>query len=123
MKKALAMAFLVMSAGTTMMAQVLPAYFDEASSGRTVTVAVDSIIELRLAENPATAHMWKADNLDARFFKIVSDDFDLEQGVRVFKVKCLRMGGGDAKFIYIRPWEGDLNPAKTFKITLDVTRH
>lgn len=132
MNKALIMAVLILSTGTAAMAQEdgamgitapdLPAYFDEAYSGNSVSVAAGSVIEIRLAENPATGYTWNADNLDTRSFQIVYDDFDLEQRVRVFKVKCLRMGSANLEFIYAKPWEGNTNPGKTFNMKLNVAQ-
>ncbi|MCX5784185.1 MAG: protease inhibitor I42 family protein [Elusimicrobia bacterium] len=135
MKKILAAALLVVSAGMAVMAQEpagnmkimapnLPAYFDESFNGQVVDVAVDSIVEIRLSENASTGYMWVADRLDTRSFQLVSEDYDLEKGVRIIKVRCLKMKTGDLKFNYVRPWENGSNiiPVKTFRLKLNVVR-
>ena len=137
MKNIIAMAALVLlvTAGTAVMAQEpagdmkitapnLPAYFDESFNGQVVDVAVDSIVEIRLSENAGTGYMWVADGFDARSFQLVSEDYNLEKGVRIIKVRCLKMQTGDLKFNYVRPWENGSNiiPVKTFRLKLNMVQ-
>ncbi|MCX5786219.1 MAG: protease inhibitor I42 family protein [Elusimicrobia bacterium] len=133
MKKLIAAMFIAISAGTFALAQEtgngakiaapnLPAYFDESAAGKVFAVPVDGTIEIRLAENPATGYMWSADKPDTRIFQIVSDEFVAAKGVRVFKLKCLRMGSAVLKFAYTRPWEENVNPAKTFHMKFEVVQ-
>lgn len=127
MKKILLMALLVMSAGTAAMAQGTSEYFVEKNSGQILKVAVDSTIEIRLAENPDTGFMWIVNVLNTKYFRLISDVYNPTEGVRIFRLKPLRIitpGNWDLEIVYRRPWlwEKDNRPEKTFLSSFNVVQ-
>ncbi|MFA6434408.1 MAG: protease inhibitor I42 family protein [Elusimicrobiales bacterium] len=134
MKKALFAAFFIASAGAAAIAQEpqgnpamtateRTASYDETSNGGIIDAAVATVIEIRLPENASTGYAWIADGLDTEYLKIVSEDYDLNKGLHIFKVECLKSGKKDLKFNYLRPWENanTVNPIKKFRMTVEIT--
>jgi inhibitor of cysteine peptidase len=96
----------------------------DADSGKTVELAVGAPLVIDLEENGTTGYAWALDGSVPDVLKAAGDEFQppADTGVvgaagrRVFEYKAAVAGEGDLKLVYVRSWEKDVAPAKTFTV-------
>jgi inhibitor of cysteine peptidase len=97
--------------------------------GRTIDVPVGSTIEVRLAENPTTGYRWAVESAGGPAIAGVDDRFEPEQpprigsgGIRVFRFRATKQGGGVLALRHWQPWSGESSIIERFSVDLEVTR-
>ena len=95
--------------------------------GATVNVDEGNIIELSLESNPTTGFSWAVTTIDESVLMQTGDPtFESESdglgsgGIETFQFETVRPGSTTLELAYRRSFEQDVEPAKTFKITLNV---
>ena len=95
-------------------------------NGKTTAVVKGNVLVIRLESQPGTGYAWRIgkyekDNLDFAG-ETTAQGSDLPGGIeyQVFRFKTLKAGSASAELEYVRSWEQDKPPVKTFKINLDI---
>ena len=111
-------------------AQGVVLVLDEQAAGKTIAAAVGRRIEVRLPGNPTTGYSWVLKSIggdavrslgDPAFTRPAEDAARVGAGgTFVFSLLAEKPGTAEVTFIYVRPWERDKAPAKTFAVTFDV---
>lgn len=79
--------------------------------GRTVEIEAQSLLTVRLKENPTTGYQWKVES--AGGLEVLSDNFERigdgigAAGVRVFKFRAVETGSHKLSLRNWREWEGE----------------
>ncbi|MCX6056312.1 MAG: protease inhibitor I42 family protein [Chloroflexi bacterium] len=96
-------------------------------NGQTISVKAGDSFTLTLAGNPTTGYVWELSELDQTFVSLTGDpDYRADSnltgagGVYTYKFNALKAGTTTLKLIYRRPWEKDISPLETFKVTVEV---
>ena len=91
----------------------------EAEAGRTVQVAPDTLVRLRLPENPSTGYRWTMTMSPAACLRIGSDGFERPDGtapgrggMRVIAISAVTAPSCALTLAYRRPWESE-TPAES----------
>jgi len=101
----------------------------ELDSGQTRSVAVGSIVEVRLTGNPTTGFGWALDRIDGDAVSFVGESYAPDDpiegrvgsgGTFLMTFRADRPGKATAHLVYRRDWETDVPPADTFTVTLSV---
>jgi predicted secreted protein len=104
----------------------------ESDNNREVNVPAGDILVVRLSSNPTTGYGWQVTRNDGQLLKAAgkpkfqgsSSGRMGAGGQQVFRFKAPDYGGIDAVLglQYSRPFEKDKPPAKTFQVTVHVTK-
>ncbi|HEX2958540.1 MAG TPA: protease inhibitor I42 family protein [Chitinispirillaceae bacterium] len=92
--------------------------------GRTVEVEAQSIVTIRLDENPTTGYRWNVETADR--LELVGDSFEKTGdsigagGVRVFQFRTLGAGSHRLSIKKWRDWEGESSIIERFYVTIVV---
>jgi len=97
-------------------------------NGENVSLFAGQELIIQLDGNPTTGYTWETKDLDTNLFRQVGDvQFTSSNpklvgsgGVQTLTLKVLNTGTGTLTLIYHRPWEKDVQPAKTFSVTVTV---
>ncbi len=99
----------------------------ESMDGQTVTVKAGESFTIKLSGNPTTGYGWQMADVDT---SIVQQDgktaykMDLpiagSGGMYTYHFKTVSAGTTTLNFKYLRSWEKDKAPYKTFTITIEV---
>jgi inhibitor of cysteine peptidase len=102
----------------------------EADNGKSVTVKVGDLVAISLKGNPTTGYSWRTAKLDGKSIEQSGDPkytVDAHQpgmvgvgGMFVFIFKATKPGKTEVNLEYVRPWEKNKKPAKTFTATIEV---
>lgn len=102
----------------------------EKDSGTTVSLHVGDILEVTLEGNPSTGYMWQRTAGGEDVLKQVgqpeikySDKNKRIVGAPAdvcFRFEAVPRGNVTLKLAYLRPWEKDVKPAKTFEVPVEV---
>ncbi len=99
----------------------------EDMNGQTVTVKAGETFTIKLSGNPTTEYGWKLAEVDASILKQAEDagykpDMPItgSGGTYTYKFTAQTAGTTTLNFDYVRPWEKDKPPYKTFSITIEV---
>ena len=92
-------------------------------------VSVGEEITITLESNPSTGYQWQfgydSEKLEfvSQEFVVTSKDINLvgAPGAEMFVFKALAQGESEITFLYLRPWETDVEPEKLlyYKITVE----
>ena len=103
---------------------------EEKDSGTSVSLHVGDRLEVTLEGNPSTGYTWQKISGGERVLKQVgqpesrsSDTNKRIIGAPVkmcFRFEAIDRGNTKLQLAYLRPWEKDVKPAKTFEVTVDV---
>ncbi|MDD1645617.1 MAG: protease inhibitor I42 family protein, partial [Methanomicrobiales archaeon] len=105
----LAVGFLV--AGLLMTGCTSSAVYDESSNGQTISVAKDSLVTIRLKENPTTGYSWQVQVTEG--LSIVHDEYIPDKvpagmvgsgGTHSWTVQPQDAGTFTFSAIYMQPW-------------------
>jgi len=92
----------------------------------TVLVRKGEIVTIRLASQPGTGYSWQFASDNSKVAALEGQPEIIPQGKafpgevesQVFHVRILRDGKAHLELKYVRPWEKEALPAKTFRVTL-----
>lgn len=100
----------------------------EQDEGQTVTIARKGTLVVRLKSQLGTGYGWQVKRNDGRRLKLLGPpDQESPQGGlpggeehQIFRFKALRSGTTLLELHYVRPWEKDARPSKTFRLRVRV---
>jgi inhibitor of cysteine peptidase len=99
----------------------------EKDNDSTVTIAKGDTLVIRLEAQLGTGYGWQVVKNDTARLKslgepLVEPGQGLAGGVehQVFRFGVLKSGSGTVELHYMRPWEKDVPPTKTYRITVQV---
>ena len=96
----------------------------ESDSGRELSVAVGDAIEIALPENPGTGYRWIVKAGGEPCLSLESERFERgaavpgRGGVHRWTFKVIAAGSAAIEMNYLRPWEKNVPPARSFMIKL-----
>lgn len=100
------------------------------SDGKTVEASVGRAIRVELSGNPTTGYSWIVSKIEGESLKQVgqveyasSADRLGAGGVFAAAFKPVKPGRTTISMEYRRPWEKNVKPAETFKVTVEVKEH
>jgi predicted secreted protein len=102
----------------------------EKENGKKVYIAKGDLLSIKLETQPGTGYGWEIAKYDSTRTKLVKDSVQegsgsgMPGGVEhyVFLFKALTRGSAELKLIYVRSWEKEVEPAKTFSIKLQIRK-
>lgn len=113
--------------GIILMATGCTQSITEAMNGQTVKVKVGEPFDIKLRGNPTTGYGWQIADFDTG---VVRQDKEAAYkadslltgagGTYTYQFKVTGAGTTRLNFNYLRPWEKDVPPYKTFTITIEV---
>jgi inhibitor of cysteine peptidase len=97
-------------------------------NGENVRLFAGQELIIHLDSNPSTGYTWETKDLDTNMFMQVGDTSFTSSnpnlvgsgGTQTLTLKVLNAGTNTLTLIYHRPWEKDVQPAKTFSVTATV---
>jgi inhibitor of cysteine peptidase len=99
----------------------------EDMNGQTVTVKTGETFIIKLSGNPTTGYGWQLTNVDETILKQVNNPsykpdtlMTGSGGTYTYKFTAQSAGTTTLNFSYLRSWEKNVPPYKTFTITLMV---
>ena len=103
---------------------------NEASNGQTVELSTGQVMELRLAENPATGFRWHVSSPGDPACHIVSDAYEQPPspgkpgagGTHVWQVQAVRPGLCNLGLSYARSWDTGATSARSFSVQIRVSQ-
>ncbi len=101
--------------------------FTEADNGGSYTLDVGDTVKVVLDGNPTTGFMWAVASPEKRL-KVVDSTFVPSSplcgagGTYTFTFKAADHGKEALLLTYRRPWEKEVEPAKTFKVDLAIKK-
>jgi inhibitor of cysteine peptidase len=98
-----------------------------ADNGKKVQVAPDTVVQITLDSNVTTGYSWKLAPLESRVVEKTKQEYiapDSQRagagGEEVWTFTTRAAGETPLRLEYVRPWEKDVAPAKTFEVTVVV---
>jgi inhibitor of cysteine peptidase len=101
-----------------------------ADNGKTVAAVVGQTIVISLEGNITTGYGWQTAELGGQAVESLGKPAYVTRphaagivgvgGTFTFRLKAVRPGTSALKLIYVRPWEKDVPPEKTFAVTIKV---
>ncbi len=101
---------------------------NENDSGKTVEIGVGDDLDVMLPGNPTTGYAWELIPLDLNVLSRVKTKFFANNnmmgagGVEVITLHAVAAGKGEVKLIYHRSFEHDVEPLKTFELTVIIKK-
>lgn len=96
-------------------------------NGTTVNLSNDDLFEIELVGNASTGYSWQVLPYDSTVIKQVGepefkskDDRVGSAGIITFRFQTIADGQTDLQLVYIRKWEENKPPAKTFSMKIVV---
>ncbi|MBI5232127.1 MAG: protease inhibitor I42 family protein [Coriobacteriales bacterium] len=104
-----------------------PLELTEADSGSTQEMQTGQLAVITLDANPSTGYEWQVDGeVPAQLAQSGEPEFEAESdaigagGKERWSFMAKETGEGTLKLIWLRPWEKDTPPAKTFEVKVSV---
>lgn len=104
--------------------------FSMADDGHSVEVPLGAVVTIRLEGNITTGYSWQTAQLAGEALESLGKPDYVEKphapgmvgvgGVFVFKFKAVKPGKAAVRLVYLRPWEKDKPPERTFGLTVEV---
>lgn len=97
-------------------------------TGKSFEVQVDTVVEVRLPENPTTGFRWKAYDVDEAHLRQQEARFESggpavgEGGTRIFQFRAVAPGRAVLRLKLFREWEGDASILDRFEVTLSLKK-
>jgi inhibitor of cysteine peptidase len=100
----------------------------DSNNGENVRLFAGQELIIQLDGNPTTGYTWETKDLDTKMFAQVGEvQFTSSNpklvgsgGTQTLTLKVLNAGTSTLTLIYHRPWEKDVQPIKTFSVTVTV---
>ncbi len=101
------------------------AQVDEKSNGDQIKLATGETLEVCLSENRTTGYKWALES-SGDVCSLVNDNFQPghaagEPGLHCWQFRAERAGGSSIELSYSRTWGEEKTPARTFKLTVQVS--
>ncbi len=93
-------------------------------NGRTIEVEAQSVVTVRLDENPSTGYRWNIETAEG--LELVGDNFERIRdtigagGVRIFQFRASKAGSHRLNIRKWRDWEGESSIIERFYVTIVV---
>ena len=108
-----------------------PIVVELANSGATATISTGDLLDARLESNPTTGYGWEVIEVDETILARQEEPEYVEArgeplqvmgagGWQVFHFKANQAGQTTLKMVYRRSWETDVEPERTFELTVVV---
>lgn len=104
-----------------------PLVVGQGANDSTRKVVAGRLVEIRLESNASTGYKWVPEALDDNRVELLDDQYGTQRGAaigasgeQVLTFKALRPGTAEIELVYVRPWEKDARPAKTYKLDLEI---
>jgi inhibitor of cysteine peptidase len=105
----------------------VPTFLEE-DDGKTFPLEKDGKMRIMLKSNPTTGFRWQIVRNNPEQLKLVDKSKYVPDkggkigggGRQIFEFLALEPGRSELELVYRRPFEKDVKPAKTFKITFDI---
>jgi len=104
--------------------------FTMADNGKQVAVPAGAVLTIRLEGNITTGYGWQVGKLEGEALELLGKPEYVQRphrpgmvgvgGVFVFKLKAVKPGKANMQLVYVRPWEKDKPPARTFSLDVQV---
>ena len=101
--------------------------FTESHDQHTVTAPLNDTFTVSLMSNPSTGYQWQVVEYNKKFVEPVGSPKYTPKGssagapgTETFTFRGVAEGKTHIKFEYRRPWEKDVEPARTYDIIADV---
>ena len=101
---------------------------DERDNGRRVELRVGDVLILTLRANYSTGYSWEVVSSGEPVLRqagppTFTEDSHLAGagGTATFEFRAEKAGSTSLELVYVRPWEKDAEPARTFSLTVVVT--
>jgi inhibitor of cysteine peptidase len=101
----------------------------DADNGKTIKVAAGKSLTIALEGNPTTGYQWQTGKIDGASVRAEGKpEYAAKKhpagmvgvgGSFVFRFKAVKPGKSEIKLVYLRPWEKDTPPAKSFVVTIE----
>ena len=95
----------------------------ERESGGSIEISKGAILTIRLETVPGTGYDWKLVSSDTAKLRLIREDLELapksmpgSAAYKIFQFMSERSGLSTVELHYVRPWERDVPPKKTYKI-------
>jgi inhibitor of cysteine peptidase len=113
---------------STLMAATEPEIATEAQNGKIMVIEKGASVVISLESNPGTGYGWRIGKNDAAVLKPIgapvfqrsSHDMPGAPGHQLFKFEARAIGNDTIELGYLRPWEKDVPPLKTFSVMVQV---
>lgn len=99
----------------------------EKDNGKFVELKIGNTLIAELPGNPTTGYTWEVAECDPSVLKFAGEpgyktntNYIGSPGKITLKFKAAAAGRTGLKLVYRRPWEKDIAPVKTYRITVDV---
>lgn len=96
-------------------------------SGYTVKTRIGDTVKVELQGNPSTGYAWQVVDLDTEMLRMVglgkfSEGSDKVggEGTYTYKFQPISTGRTEIRMVYIRPWEKNARPQKTFELGVEI---
>ena len=97
-------------------------------NGRQIVIAKGGTLVVRLEATPGTGHSWKLVKINPELLKALGESTFEGSGGRilgatehqVFRFEAQASGASVLEMHYLRPWEKDVPPLRTYRITVEV---
>ena len=101
----------------------------EKDTGSTSEMNIGDNLEIVLKANPTTGYRWEVASIDSTILENTGVDYKPDKvprdivgsgGKTIFRFRAAKTGQTDLKLIYHQPFEKNVPPVKTFKLTVVV---
>jgi len=99
----------------------------QADKGKSFEVKRDTIVVIRLKENPTTGYQWAVHKADDKVLSLQSSEFSLPEGPRIgqggtraFAFRAKATGTARIELKHWREWEGEESTSDRFAVTIVV---
>ena len=97
-------------------------------NGKEISVARDSVIEIRIDEAGATGYSWDFDDLDGQYFEVLGSETKTQDGrgltgapvTKIWRLKARKEGNAEIKMYCYRAWEGKEKAVDEFKVHIRI---
>jgi inhibitor of cysteine peptidase len=100
----------------------------QSDDGKTLKPQAGQPIVIRLAGNPSTGYSWRVAAISGSAVQTAGEPaYERGEnrpgaaGAFVFRLSAVKVGKSELKLEYVRPWEKNQRPAKTFSVTFEVS--
>ena len=117
---------MLVNAGNTLAGDAMK--LSENDSGKTVEIRVGDELEVVLPRQPTTGYVWEVSSLDSDVLRLGKADFFADDnaigsgGMEIIKFHAIAAGTGVVRLIYHRPFEPNMSPINSFKVTVIIKK-
>ncbi len=113
------------SSSAAMTAVPSEVWLKEENNGQRVQLRASQLLGINLEGNPGTGYSWQVATINSGILQQVGEiEFKSDSTMpgaparMLLRFKVVGKGEGELKLNYVRPWEKDQSPVKTFSVTV-----